>query len=290
MKIAITGANGLLGQELQKTLAQDHEVVPFPPRAELDLASTAAVRDYILTMNPDLIIHAAASRDLDPLETDKKKALRDNCLGTFNVVTATREIDCPLVHISSDAVFPYDREEPYSEFDEPSLPLTVYGWSKYISELIVQRYLKKYFIVRLPWLFGRTGPENKNWIINLVRKARAGQQSIAAINQWTSVCYCLEVAKAIGRMIQSSHWGVYHIASPEPISRAGFQQEVLKAAGLDPSFVRGATIAEMARPAKRVHYVALISVLLEPVFGVVIPHWREALPHCIAELNNAGYL
>lgn len=291
MKIAVTGAKGLLGQELQQILTQEkHEVIPFPARAELDLANTSAVRDYILSLHPDLIIHVAASRDLDPLETNQEKATRDNCLATFNVISAARELDCALVHASSDAVFPYDRNEPYDEFDEPALPFTVYGRSKYASELTVRRYLKKHFIIRLPWLFGRTGPAEKNWIINLVRKAKAGQQTVAASNQITSVCYCVEVAKAVAKMIQTSHWGVYHIASPEPISRAGFQREVLMAAGLDPAFVKEATIAEMARPAKRVHYVALTSVLLEPVLGVKIPHWREALPPCMAELRQGGYI
>ncbi len=83
---------------------------------------------------------------------------------------------------------------------------------------------------------------------------------------------------------------MYHVASPEPVSRAGFLKAALELAGKDTSFVEEKTVAQMNRPAKRVHYVALRSLLLEPMLGMTVPSWRERLAEIIADLRADGYV
>jgi len=290
MKIAVTGASGLLGQELVQRLQANHDVVAFPRSKVLNLVNVQAVREFLAGHRPDVVIHSAAMRDLDPLEGNPDLAYTNNCVGTFAVVSAAREFGSALIHMSSDAVFADDRDEAYTEFDEPSMPGTVYGRTKYASELIVRRYHPRHFILRLPWIFGRTGGPEKNFLINLYAKAREGKTIVAASNQVTSMICTLDIADVVEKMIDSQYYGVYHVASPGPVSRAGFQKAALVTAGKDPALVQESTIAEMNRPAKRVHHVALTSLLLEPVYGITIAPWQERLNTIVADLRAAGYV
>ncbi len=137
MKIAITGAQGLLGEECMRTLGTEHTMLPLPSHRELDLVNFNATREWFLAAQPDVIIHTAANRDPDSCEKDPDLAWTSNTLVTYNVVNAARELDAVFVHASSDSVFPGDRDEPYHEFDEARDPINLYGYTKLASEKLV---------------------------------------------------------------------------------------------------------------------------------------------------------
>ncbi len=88
MKIAVTGAQGLLGEEFIRTLGSEHTMLPLPSHSELDLVNFQATRNWLLTAQPDVIIHTAANRDPDPCERNPEIAWTSNTLVTYNVVNA----------------------------------------------------------------------------------------------------------------------------------------------------------------------------------------------------------
>lgn len=289
MKVAVTGARGMLGSEMIQTLGEDYDIVPFPHKEELDIGNIKAVREFVASVTPEVIVHAAAVRDPDPCETNPDLCWHVNSLGTLSVAMAAREFNCVLCHISSDSVFPYDRNEPYHEFDQPSTPIAVYGQTKLAAEKVVHQHLQRYFILRLPLLFARGAPA-KNNLIKLFARVKDGQPTSAAADCFSSVCYCPEVAKVVNEIIKTDYWGVYHVASPGVLSRAGVLRAALVAAGKDPSYVQEVTLGEQGKIARRRYHVALRSLLLEPVFGITVPQWQESMDDCIAELRKAGYV
>jgi dTDP-4-dehydrorhamnose reductase len=288
MKIAISGAQGLLGEELVRTLGTEHTILPMPSHRDLDLTDFNATRAWLLAAKPDAIFHTAAQRDPDPCEKDPNLAWDNNTLVTFNMVNAARELGAIFMHASSDSVFPGDRDEPYHEFDEPCNPVTVYGRSKLMSEILVRQYLPKHFNLRLPLLIGRTGGLTKNNLLKVRQAAISGQKTTAAGDAISTVCSVRDVARTVSKMLQTPYYGTYHLVNQGEISRAGILQAFLRAVGLDPDWVVVSSIGEMKKPAKRCRHVCLTSRLLQPVFGITLPPMADALAEIVADMKADG--
>jgi dTDP-4-dehydrorhamnose reductase len=290
MKIAVTGARGLLGEECMRTLGTEHEMLPMPAHNELDLINFHAARDWFLANKPDVIIHTAANRDPDSCEKDPDLAWTSNTLVTWNVVNAARELDAVLVHASSDSVFPGDRGLPYHEFDEARDPINVYGRTKLASEKLVQQYIPKHFNLRMPLLFGRTGGLRSNILLKLRHTALSGQNTVAAGDALSSACSVRDIARSLAVMLKTPFYGTYHFANSGSCTRASYQQAFLKAIGIDPDWVTVSTIAEINRPAKRCRNIFLQSRLLQPVFGITLSSIDDALAETIADLKVDGLI
>ena len=74
--------------------------------------------------------------------------------------TLCRELDCSLVHFSSDYVFDGASQRPYLETSEP-FPLSIYGNSKLAGEYLVRTCARKYFLIRSCGLYGKAGSRGK---------------------------------------------------------------------------------------------------------------------------------
>ncbi|GAP22689.1 SDR family oxidoreductase [Leptolinea tardivitalis] len=288
MKIAVTGAQGLLGEEFIRTLGTEHTMLPLPSHRELDLVDFHATRKWLLDAHPDVIIHTAANRDPDPCEKDPDLAWTSNTLVTYNVVNAARELNAVFVHASSDSVFPGDRDEPYHEFDEAINPPNIYGQTKLASEKLVLQYLPKHFNLRLPLLIGRTGGPTRNNLLKVRHTAMSGQKVVAAGDAVSTVCSVRDVARSVAIMLKTPFYGTYHFANAGEISRAGILQAFLKAIGMDPDWVTVSSISEMKKPAKRNHHICLTSKLLQPVFGITLQPLQSALDEVVADMKADG--
>ncbi len=290
MKIAVTGAQGLLGEEFIRTLGSEHTMLPLPSHSELDLVNFQATRNWLLTAQPDVIIHTAANRDPDPCERNPEIAWTSNTLVTYNVVNAARELNAIFVHASSDSVFPGDRDEPYHEFDVAINPPNIYGQSKLASEKLVIQYLPKHFNLRLPLLFGRTGGLNRNNLLKVRHAALSGQKTMAAGDAVSTVCSVRDIARSLAVMLKTPFFGTYHFANSGEISRAGILQSFLTEIGLDPGWVVVSTINELKKPAKRGHHICLTSRLLQPVFGITLQPLQAALAEAVADMKADGII
>ena len=287
MKIAVTGATGMLGGQLIRELEGGHTAIPFPSSRELDLADLAAVREFISGQAPDMIVHLAGARDLDPVELDPPLGWNSNYLATHNIALAARESGCALCYSSTDAVFP--GEGVFHEYDTPG-PISTYGRSKYAGEVVIREKLERYFILRVPWLLGLTGRPERNYLLGVFEKARQGEPIAAAGDQITSACSIRDVARAFAAIIATEHWGTYHVSSEPPASRAGVVKTALEMADYDPALVDEQTRYEMKRPAARAGYTVLRSLLLKPVFGLELPSWKIGLREDIEELKKQGVI
>ena len=94
--------------------------------------------------------------DVDGCESKEEFARRLNAEGPKNLALACREIDIPLLHISTDYVFNGKNDKPWIEDDNVG-PISVYGKSKLRGEEYILEILDKFFIVRTAWLYGING-------------------------------------------------------------------------------------------------------------------------------------
>ena len=291
MKVAVTGAHGMLGSDVMKVLTeQKYEVVPFPSHEDLDLADFGKVRDFVMKNKPEVIIHLAASRNPDVVEKDPAAGWRSNFNSTVNLARILLETGGVMCYGSTDSVFSgHDDEGPYHEFSMKH-PLNIYGQTKYASEQIIKQKMQKYFILRLPWLFGLGGRPEINPLLNLFKKAKAGEKTVVGSDMWSSACATLDVGWAIGKIIATHEWGTYHLAGEPAVSRTGMMRYILQQAGLDTSLVEETNYVDTRKPARRAHYAVMTSVLLEPTFGFSMPSWQISMQKCIEELKKQGVI
>ncbi len=158
MRVLITGAGGMLGQDLTGAVqAAGHEAIALS-RAELDIADAAAVDVALGDVAADVVVNCAAYTNVDGAESSAPEAFAVNGEGAGNVAAAAVATGAWTIHISSDYVFDGTKGQPYIESD-PTGPISRYGASKLAGEVAVAEAAPdRHTIVRSSWLFGAGGP------------------------------------------------------------------------------------------------------------------------------------
>lgn len=111
MRVLVTGASGMVGSALQRSLARSHAVVGLR-REDLDLLDARAVAATLADVAPDAVVHAAGR--VGGIEANRRANsafLVDNAIMGFNVVRASRDAGVrKLLNLSSSCVYPRDRD------------------------------------------------------------------------------------------------------------------------------------------------------------------------------------
>lgn len=90
------------------------------------------------------------------------------------------------------------------EPDDERHPLNVYGQTKYEGELAVEELVKKFFIVRIAWVFGVNG---KNFIKTMLRIGKERGAATVVDDQIGSPTYTYDLARLLVDMIQTEKYG-----------------------------------------------------------------------------------
>src|SRR3954451_10953141 len=123
MKIALLGAAGQLGQDLQAAL-KAHDLYALT-RRDFDVTDHPQVRSGLMDLRPDVILNTTAFHRVDDCEVQPDLAYSVNALAVLNLIRVANDLDSTLVHISTDYVFDGKAREPYTETSAP-FPLSVY--------------------------------------------------------------------------------------------------------------------------------------------------------------------
>ena len=253
---------------------------------KLDVTKKQNVMALIKNLNPDAIVHAAAWTDVDGCELDPKKAYRINSEGTKNVALACKSTGATLIYLSTDFVFDGRRKNPYKEGDKTG-PLNIYAGAKLKGELAVKRILKKYFILRTGWLYGKHG---KNFVDTIIKKAGTEKVLKVVDDQVGSPTYTKDLVKAIHVLldkvfiqrkntqyaIRNTQYGIYHISNAGAVSWYDYAKEILKLTGSRTEVIPISS-KELDRPAKRPKMSVLDNSKFFKFTGHKMRDWREAL-------------
>ncbi len=170
MKVVVTGARGMLGEDIIEVLQKRHDVIPtdliMDGTAALDVTNPEKVLNFFKNVKPDVVVHTVGWRDVDACEENQEKALLINTFGTKNVALACKINDCIMVHTSTDSLYRGLAKKSVTEY-EPLEPVNFYGYSKLKAEEEVKTLASRYFILRLPILFGQGGERKTTLSIEL---------------------------------------------------------------------------------------------------------------------------
>lgn len=249
MKVLVTGANGMLGQDLCPILEDIGCFVYESDIDTLDVTDEEQISVAIATIKPDVVIHAAAYTNVDKAEEERDLALKVNEQGTANIARACAKNDCVLVYISTDYVFDGEKNTPYVPTDSVN-PINYYGLTKLKGEEAVKKYCEKYYIVRTSWLYGHHG---KNFVETMI--SLADDKELKVVNdQIGCPTWTVELANGIIKLIGTQkEYGIFHICGSGQTSWYGFAKEIFEQIGANANLVE-CTTDEFKRPASRPKY------------------------------------
>lgn len=251
MKYLITGANGMLGQDLQQALA-GRDVTALS-RAELDVTDADAVRAAVA--GHDVVVNAAAYTKVDDAETHEDEAYAINATGAANLARAAAEHGAILVQISTDYVFDGSATTPYPE-DAPLNPVSAYGRTKAEGErLALEANPQRTIIVRTAWLYGAHGP---NFARTMLRLAASHDTVSVVTDQVGQPSWTLDLARQIVALLDTGATsGIFNGTASGQASWFDFAKAVFRNAGLDPDRVTATDSSQFVRPAPRPAYSVL---------------------------------
>ena len=244
----ITGAAGMLGQDVSQVLRRRGEPVTALSRHELDVADPLAVAGCISARKPDVVVNCAAWTAVDAAEEHEDQALRVNGSGVANLAAQCQRHGSRLVQLSTDYVFGKTQQRSYSE-DDPPAPINAYGRTKLAGERAVLGMPGGGYVVRTAWLYGAHGP---SFVRTMIGRARAGASVQVVDDQRGQPTWTMDVAEQIFALIQAGAGpGVYHATSSGTTTWYGLACEVFRLIGADPRRVTPVTSAAFPRPAPR---------------------------------------
>ncbi|WP_326723133.1 MULTISPECIES: dTDP-4-dehydrorhamnose reductase [unclassified Streptomyces] len=290
----VTGAGGMLAQDVLARLAGAGVPAVAVARADLDITDPAAVRAVLSEHRPAVVVNCAAWTAVDDAETREDDALRINGDGPRHLAEACRELDAVLLHVSTDYVFPGDAEKPYAE-DAPTGPRSAYGRTKLVGEQAVLTTLPDSgFVVRTAWLYGAGGG---NFVRTMI-KLEAVKDTLDVVDDqrgqptWTVDLADRLVLLGQAALAGTAPAGVYHGTSSGETTWFGFTQEIFRLLGADAARVRPTTSAAFARPAPRPAYSVLGHDRWHQAGIEPIRDWSEglssAMPVLLAELQEGN--
>lgn len=297
MKVFVTGVGGQLGYDVMNELVKrNYEVIGSDVLAKenialsygyikLDITDKDTVENVINSVKPDAVIHCAAWTAVDAAEEEQNKAkvVAINVDGTRNIAEACKKSDCKMIYISTDYVFNGQGEEPWQADCKDYAPLNVYGESKLQGELAVAELLKKYFIVRIAWVFGKNGNNFIKTMLNVGKK----YDTLRVVNdQIGTPTYTFDLARLLVDMIETDKYGYYHATNEGGyISWYDFACEIFKQSGYETKVIPVTTeeygLSKAQRPFNsRLDKSKLISKNFNP-----LPEWKDALARYLKEIE-----
>ncbi|MFC8344730.1 dTDP-4-dehydrorhamnose reductase [Streptomyces sp. NPDC057280] len=282
----VTGAGGMLGQDVLARLAEAGEQAVALDRAALDLTDADAVRSTLEAHRPAVVVNCAAWTAVDDAESREEEALRINGDGPAHLAAACAATGAVLLHVSTDYVFAGDATSPYAE-DAPTAPRSAYGRTKLAGERAVLGFERGY-VVRTAWLYGTGGPNFVRTMIKLeglkdtldVVDDQRGQPT------WSADLAGLLYELGRGALAGTAPAGVYHGTSSGETTWYGLTREIFRLLGADPDRVRPTTSEAFVRPAPRPAYSVLGHDRFAAAGLTPLRDWRAALAEAFPEIHR----
>ncbi|MEV0703758.1 dTDP-4-dehydrorhamnose reductase [Saccharopolyspora sp. NPDC050389] len=288
LAVLVPGGRGQLGSELARILtARSGALVHAPGSKELDITDAEEIADAVgsfaetakdAELEP-VVINAAAYTGVDAAESDPDRAARINAEGAADLAKACRTSGLPLLHVSTDYVFPGDGTRPYEPTD-PTGPRSVYGRTKLEGERAVLESGARAWVVRTAWVYGARGG---NFVKTMIRLSGERDSLSVVDDQIGSPTWAADLANGLLELAervadrQDPKQKVLHCTNSGQASWCEFARAIFAELGADENRVNPCTTADYPLPAPRPAYSVLSDAAWREAGLTPIRPWREAL-------------
>lgn len=285
-RILLTGKNGQVGFELERTLSPLGCVIAVDVE-ECDLTDDTAIRKLVAETKPDIIVNPAAYTAVDKAESDRDIAFAINATAPGILAREATDRHALMVHFSTDYVFDGTGTAPYTESD-PTNPISVYGATKLAGERAVQQSGAHHLIFRLSWVYGTRG---RNFLLTMQRLAREREELSVVNDQIGAPTWCRTIAESVAIVLARhtkrplAERSVFHMSAGGQTSWYEFAKMIFELSHEKDSFCLKKTnpipTSAYPTPAARPIYSVLSNQLLRDTFGICLPNWQAQLKQAL---------
>lgn len=273
--LLITGATGLLGQAFARLCEERGLPYRLTSRAEVDICSSASVREALDRWQPWGVVNAAGYVRVDEAEHDTRQ-WRENAFGPMVLGDVCGSHGVRLVQFSSDLVFDGLQARPYRESDA-TRPLSAYGLAKQQAERALAGR-PGVLVIRTAAFFGPW--DRHNFVTQGLERLRREEPWGAAADQVVSPTYVPDLVHASLDLLIDGEEGLWHVANRGSLSWYRFACVAAEAAGLPTRQVQPE--AGLKTSARRPVYSALTSER-----GEITDRVEDALVRYLAQTQAA---
>lgn len=288
MRVLIAGRTGQLATELLDRLPRDGHLVTALEAPKLDITKWESIEEAVGRTNPDVIINAAAYTAVDRAEGDRDRAFLVNSTGPALLGTITALEGIPLVHLSTDYVFPGTSGAPYDE-SAPPQPISVYGASKLAGERRALEANPRTAILRTSWV---CSPHGANFVKTMLRLGAEREAVSVVADQHGAPTFAADLADAIARMLPrlarspagDPAFGIFHLTGAPHTTWHDFAEAIFAEAAArrrPPPKLTAISTAEYPTPAQRPADGRLDCGLIGRIHGIAPADWRLSLIQCL---------
>jgi dTDP-4-dehydrorhamnose reductase len=290
MRILLTGKNGQVGWELNRSLSRLGSIFAMG-RDDMDLSKPETLRPVIQDIRPDIIINAAAYTAVDKAESEPELAMTVNGIAPGVIAEEAKKIGATVIHYSTDYIFDGKAKSPYKE-EDATCPLSIYGKSKLAGEQAVTQVGISHIIFRTSWVYSLRG---SNFLITMQKLAQTRKQIKVVDDQTGAPTSARAIAEGTAHILGQglkagttkppvfSHPGVFHMSCSGETNWFGFAKIILRLSGLsEGTEVAPISTCEYPTPAARPKYSLLSNIKLNQVFHHEMPKWKDALQECLS--------
>lgn len=288
-KILVTGKNGQVGWELQRTLAPLGKVIALDVE-DMDLSNPDSIRRKVREIAPHIIVNPAAHTAVDKAESEPDLAMAINGTAAGVLAEEAKKLDALLIHYSTDYVFNGSKTSPYVESDTPD-PQSVYGKTKLAGEQAIQAIGYKHVILRTSWVYGVHGG---NFVKTILRLAKERNELRIVADQYGAPTWARLLAESTAQIIGNhteDKSGVYHLTPNGRTNWHQFAEEIVRLARQyddalkdKPLTIHPIATHEYPLPAKRPANSSLSTEKIRKTFGLELSNWEDDLAECIRQL------
>lgn len=286
MKVLVTGANGQLGYELQRTCPADIQLIATDFDT-LDVTQFEQIDAFFEEHKPDVVINAAAYTAVDKAESEPVLADLINHQAVRMIAKVATRLGVRMIQISTDFVFDGTKSTPYTPYDHPA-PSSVYGRTKYAGEYMLRTHQPYGLIIRTSWLYSSHGYNFVKTMLDLM----ASRESLNIVaDQVGTPTWGKTLATTIWSTVQAPISGTLHCSDNGVASWYDFavaiQEEALSLGLLENKIpLHPIPSSAYPTPAARPHYSVMEKSDTEKHLGYSLPHWRESLRAMLTELKE----
>jgi dTDP-4-dehydrorhamnose reductase len=293
MKLLLTGKNGQVGFELQRSLAVLGDVVSVDA-VDCDLTDESAIRRLVREVRPEVIVNPAAYTAVDQAESEPTRAQTINGHAPGVLAQEAKALGALLVHYSTDYVFDGNKVGAYLESDEPN-PSSVYGASKLAGERSVAASGARHLILRTSWVVGVHG---SNFAKTMLRLACERDDLSVVADQFGAPTPAYLLADITAHLVRQAqrepntfHYGLYHAVAGGETNWHAYACHVIeyaRSAGkpirVASEAIRAVSSAGYLSLARRPNNSRLDTSLLRKTFGLNLPDWKIGLDRVLDQI------
>jgi dTDP-4-dehydrorhamnose reductase len=295
MKILLFGKSGQVGWELQRSLAPLGELVALDHYSNDlcgDFSDLEGLARTVRTVQPDVIVNAAAHTAVDKAESEPELVRTVNALAPGKLALEAKLANSWLVHYSTDYVFDGNGKKPWLETDATA-PLNVYGTTKLEGERLISQSGCHHLIFRTCWVYGARGGNFAKTMLRLARERDSLNVIDDQIGAPTGADLLADVTAHAIRTAQQRPEvsGLYHLVSGGEVSWHGYASFVIEFARHAGMMVKVAEDAikpvptsAFPTPAQRPHNSRMDTTKLRQTFGLHLPAWQDGVTRMLSEV------